>query len=121
MGCDIHGYIEYKDEYRWRGLFGQLWLPRHYKLFSALAGVRAADESEVLFVDRGVPSDTDKYFLDDLRRSAEHSFSHLNTDEVEKAVVHADCASTEWAAIVAAMRALDSAGTPARIVFGFDN
>lgn len=59
MGCDIHGYIEFRDptarEPRWTSFGGKLWLDRNYNMFGILAGVRVPEEQ--LYEARGIPSD----------------------------------------------------------------
>jgi len=58
MGCDIHGFVEYSTTRN--GLFDifaeRLWLSPDYRLFSALAGIRAEPNFEPLFPPRGLPN-----------------------------------------------------------------
>lgn len=66
MGCDIHAYVEYRtkvdktksEDQRgysgWWSLTGQLSLPRSYRFFEIIAGVRG-DNS--VFEAKGIPED----------------------------------------------------------------
>lgn len=55
MGCDIHGFIEFKLDYGWQNFAGEFYLPRDYEFFSKIAGVRG--ECESFFEPRGLPED----------------------------------------------------------------
>ena len=59
MGCDIHGYIEFRNPERnpkrWEPMGGQLWLERNYLMFGLLAGVR--DGGAMHIPPRGIPGD----------------------------------------------------------------
>ena len=56
MGCDIHTYLEYKEDERWDGI-RHVRIPRNYGLFAVLAGVRAYNAEVEMFRPRGVPDD----------------------------------------------------------------
>jgi len=56
MGCDMHGVIEF-ETHEGRVLpFARVWLGRDYRLYAALAGVRATPEERPLFPPRGLPA-----------------------------------------------------------------
>jgi hypothetical protein len=56
MGCDIHAVIDYDDAHGETWAFSEIWLPRHYAIFAALAGVRANECEKPLYPPRGLPS-----------------------------------------------------------------
>lgn len=64
MGCDIHGYIEFRkgDQARWESFGGRLSLDRNYAMFGLLAGVR---RGEALITPRGIPRDVGYDVQDD--------------------------------------------------------
>lgn len=61
MGCDIHAYIEYKwDEdhgypSHWHSFGGELNLPRSYRTFALMAGVRG--DADPVVAPRGIPAE----------------------------------------------------------------
>jgi hypothetical protein len=58
MGCDIHAYIEYEGgpDRPFEALFlGEVELPRNYRVFKTLAGLRS--DTPPLFPPRGIPED----------------------------------------------------------------
>lgn len=61
MGCDIHGFVEFKeypgDKY-WRQMFNiETIIGRSYDAFGYLFGVRNYADFPALFPDRGTPAD----------------------------------------------------------------
>jgi len=66
MGCDIHAYVEYKSQYFAEEddhphyyLFADLCLRRNYRMFALMAGVRAYEGHEILYMPRGLPEHVD--------------------------------------------------------------
>jgi len=60
MGCDIHGYLEYKTpdpdcDYTWRSFGGRINTGRQYGIFAKLAGVRNYYEIVPIVSPRGLP------------------------------------------------------------------
>lgn len=83
MGCDIHLFIEkrYKDSKKWVKVNGfcPFSIPRYYKLFTILAGVRDRNWAyKRISKPRGIPKDISKELKDCIRDHAEHSFSYHN-------------------------------------------
>lgn len=69
MGCDIHVYVEHKlpSDERWHSFGRKLLLPRSYRTFERLAGVRG-DAANAICAPRGFPADAgyeanDDYWL----------------------------------------------------------
>lgn len=123
MGCDIHAAVEYREHSHWEVFAREVELPRSYRTFGALAGVRDS-EVEPAIQPRGLPADLNPSWLrqgdDDNPLLGDHSFSWLTTAEFEEALSRVD-ALPEYRAVLAAMRTLEESGLPARLVFGFDN
>jgi hypothetical protein len=116
MGCDIHGFVEYKyPTGDWESI-AEVYIERHYALFGAMAGVRNEDIEQVA-PRRGYPKDCDiftNYEYQEWNGDA-HSASWLTTEEMEK--VYELVPNDEVQAIIAMMKTFKEA----RIVFWFDN
>jgi len=58
VGTDIHAFIENRSSFDsgWRTQ-SEVFLERDYRVFSALAGVRAAEDDATVFDPRGFPED----------------------------------------------------------------
>lgn len=84
MGCDIHIHVEIKlkGEPEWQH-YSVLHIPRYYKLFGYIAGVR--DKSVVPIAPaKGIPNDITTITQIDLHTDKYHHGTWLNTDEIEK-------------------------------------
>jgi hypothetical protein len=59
MGCDVHGYIEFRQSGRmWWGIIEiDVIVGRNYDMFGSLFGVRNYANFKPLFADRGCPKD----------------------------------------------------------------
>lgn len=67
MGCDIHGYIEFKENLGyWEWADGRLMLPRDYLWYALLAGVRNDFAGiDPVISPRGIPDDASRRVLYD--------------------------------------------------------
>lgn len=125
MGCDIHAGIEYRDRDHWEVFAREVELPRSYRVFSALAGVRNYHEESIepISEPRGLPDDLSWWMKpdEDGHWLGDHSFSWVTTAEFEEALKRSDEGRAEYRAVLAAMKVLEAEGWTARLVFGFDN
>ena len=64
MGCDIHLYLEHKENDKWWGT-PRMPIGRYYGLFAVIAGVRDYNTEVEMFEPRGVPKDISWNTLDD--------------------------------------------------------
>lgn len=173
MGCDIHAYVEYKnqnaDREHWNTFGGRVNPGRNYLMFGYLAGVRY--DGPAVVPPRGIPdrlgwessddwwlwiveeercscgesnrcsrADAERYHAHGSAYRGDkdgkpqwvqapdwHTPSWLTTDEFEAAITAYQKDDKDWGdpteyrALLAAMRVLESNGTKARIVFWFDN
>jgi hypothetical protein len=147
MGCDIHAFIEFQPyapqgELLWQTFACLQYEPRDYLLFSALTAgeVRGyaghpVDGPPV----RGIPPQigwetADGFYIDGDPAKGQDPDNHTPSwvDQAELGRVLLWVAGRRsgerpplyepyWDAVSAAMRALDEAGTPGRLVFWFDN
>lgn len=66
MGCDIHGFIEFRHPQSqgkdWDAFGGQLSLDRNYRIFGLLAGVRGG---QAVHPPKGIPRDIDHSYTID--------------------------------------------------------
>ena len=134
MGCDIHTYVEYSyrsqaDDTRrhWQCIIQDAG-GRDYRWFGRLAGVRTGETP--MFPVRGLPDGDISYIVEDNYKAGEadwHSASHLSFNELVAAMTAHKLLredgdlGVEWAAIYAAMHALEARGCDTRIIFWFDN
>ena len=88
MGCDIHMHVEVKINDKWEH-YDQPRIPRNYKLFERMAGVRGEVENAIC-PPRGLPTDISAMtkFCSDFWDSDGHSHSWLNAQEISEL--------TEW-------------------------
>jgi hypothetical protein len=136
MGCDIHAVIEYR-------ISGDMWfvaginveIPRDYRLFAAMAGVRNYEEVIPVAAPRGLPTDMDGTEGEERAAggttagffkalgSDGHTHSWLYTSEFEEALSLSGSHNQPAWALWGYMTALANDGTRpmARIVFCFDN
>lgn len=85
MGCDIHSFVEVKQEGTWKqveGVFPFDW--RNYSVFAFLANVRNYDCCEPISEPRGLPSDVsnDIDFIYKDEEDYVHSTSYLTVKEL---------------------------------------
>ena len=84
MGCDIHFHSEVKRNGKWQH-YSSNSIPRHYALFSKMAGVRNSNNNIVpISKPKGLPNDVTeltKLCSDDLGVDG-HSHSWFNADEI---------------------------------------
>lgn len=121
MGCDIHVVLEYHSECEWKPAFygTVLHLPRDYKMFGSMAGVRDSSIEPVV-EQRYVPEGWDEDDFSNIRDHASHSFSWLTSTEFEEAIKRGN-GGAEYKVVLAMMRGFEMCGYPSRIVFGFDS
>jgi len=119
MGCDIHGFIESREDYsREKSIYwsrAKLDLDRDYTLFGLLAGVRGAEEPIVY--DKGLPLDLSGCIKESWEEWGcdAHTPSWLNREEaLEVLKVHQ---TEDMQAIVALLSVYNNS----RFVFWFDN
>lgn len=81
MGCDIHLHQEVKIKGVWHH-YRDTRTPRHYGLFSKMAGVRG-DETPIAKA-RGLPQDVTEFtkFCSDYDGDDGHTHSYLTLDEI---------------------------------------
>lgn len=80
MGCDIHGWLEVKDNGKWVAISELEDRERDYGRFAKLAGVRGEGEREPLGIPPDI-SDTARFHINKWGIDG-HSHSYLKTDEV---------------------------------------
>jgi hypothetical protein len=82
MGCDIHLFVERKNNGQWHGEEMDCW--RNYDLFSVLAGVRNYGDNEYIDVPRGLPDDISPEAAEAASRWGDdgHSHSYFTLDEL---------------------------------------
>ena len=139
MGCDIHAYVEYcnpelgaEGKPYWVS-WGHRFNPgKNYLLFTLMAGVRG-DPDAALFEPRGIPNPLGWTSQEDwlLDHSDCHTPSWLAVKEFKKvlrAYVHQTKKESrsgkpppEYAALLAAMEALETWKYKVRLVFWFDS
>jgi hypothetical protein len=136
MGCDIHPWIQYREEGStyWHTWSGEMNWGRNYDFFDALAGVRCRHDlpgnyqkgncPTTVSAPRGWPEDSGS--LESWGESAQenvdfHTPSWLTLDEFKKAVLVSGGLGPETDAAIAAMEALAKGNRSVRLVFAFDN
>lgn len=86
MGCDITAYLEIKKDGKWE-YCNIVSLPRDYRLFSYIAGVRSEHTRDLpppISNDRGIPSDaTDFVKLESNDPLNNHSHGFLTSKEIK--------------------------------------
>lgn len=85
MGCDIHGYVEIKQDGKWH-IQEPIYGMRNYAIFAKLFGVRNHFDYEPLAQDRGLPEDTAediKFWAGDYGLDG-HSHSYITAKELEQ-------------------------------------
>ena len=98
MGCVIHAHMEIRLHQSGYEHFARFHLPRDYRLFWVLAGVRADDADPAPpFPPRGLPKDLDSTTAD--------AFSYEISDEAESLEIDGYCSSQEAASWVEQPRA----------------
>ena len=87
MGCDIHGYIEYKQFERtmWWGVVEiDILAGRNYDMFGSLFGVRNYANFKPMFADRGCPKDVSMN-VEELKKKwgrDAHSWSYVTATDI---------------------------------------
>lgn len=84
MGCDIHVFGETKNA---EGSYsrvdvGDILYDRNYAVFGFLAGVRNYSDVEPISEPRGIPDDACPEVAEEVRMSADHSYSWLTLAEL---------------------------------------
>lgn len=123
MGCDIHAIVEYRharDTGEMHSLsWDEFWLPRHYGVFAALAGVRGEGPPP-----KGRPDNETEWLSENSMadRDSGHSHSWATVDEWESALTNAGVEDPEYWAILAAAKSLEQHNVQGvRITYWFDN
>lgn len=80
MGCDIHLYVEARENGVWVEKKGDFYDGRNYNLFSVLAGVRNRHEIIPICEPRGLPEDVSESVRED--ECYDHSHSWLTLAEL---------------------------------------
>lgn len=133
MGTDIHLSIEYKEEPAglWYAFGADIYMPRDYRLFGLLAGVR--DPVHSLFPVRGIPGDIswevdDKYYSSDGEHKVVdpdwHTPSWLSREEwVTVLAQDFKDVPVQYRAVSDVMRRFENESYSyiTRVVFWFDN
>ena len=123
MGCDIHCFVEMKASGEhwesWNGTH-DIDMPRNYRMFTAMAGVRQAEGVTAVSEPRGLPSDCSEEIEQEFQEIGTHSESWLTPKEFKRAISAAD-GSIEYLALLAAMQSLGKHGCEVRLVFAFDS
>lgn len=125
MGCDIHAHIEVKLDGKWEH-YSCLDMPRDYRLFGKMAGVRNRDVTPIA-EPRFLPGDLTKVTLHHAQKwkGVGHSHSWLTHDEmaeVEKwyeGIVGFTHPAQPFGYLFG--NGWDSGKYEARVVFWFDN
>jgi hypothetical protein len=83
MGCDIHGYIEYRKGGKWNAAL-EIDLSRSYDLFGCLFGVRNYANFRPIANSRGLPKDISEKVKDEISMRGEnrHSYTFLCYNEI---------------------------------------
>lgn len=128
MGCDIHLYVEYKMNDHWFTILKNGFMPRAYRTFNALAGVRG--EGAPVYPLRGFPSDdsaftdaSDDFFeYQETKRPCPdwHSATWLTPEEYRVALERVEDTPTEYWAILALCDVLKR-DYKVRLIMWFDN
>lgn len=84
MGCDIHAHVEVQIDGRWEH-YSILEIPRNYRLFTKLAGVRDCEGITPISEPRGIPADITKLTAFDLEgwSGDAHSRSWITGEEAD--------------------------------------
>jgi hypothetical protein len=87
MGCDIHLHIEVKIHGRWEH-YSLPNVPRHYRLFTKLAGVREQPGIQPISSPRGLPEDVTYLTKYDAKQLGDdgHSHSWIDAKEIAQLV-----------------------------------
>lgn len=132
MGCDIHMTIYVENPYGdvpegmsefWS--MADVQIDRDYRLFAAMAGVRARNREDIepVAMPRGLPTEIKPYrvfgWLADTVDG--HSHSWLTPAEFEEAIKRAESENASAKAALEYARAWFNLGRRALIVFCFDN
>ena len=137
MGCDIHGYIEYRDkddkrdEPHWYSVSEELSLGRNYNLFGYLTDgiVRYDPELKFGVHPKGIPKGVVSYEVREAYKEDDtHTPSWLSLNEyemlIEEMLKNEDedvFIGTDYHLVLDIMKALDNRGMVPRFVFWFDS
>jgi hypothetical protein len=138
MGCDIHGFIEYRskddkrDEPIWNAVSEELSLGRNYNVFGYLTDgqVRYNPELEFGVRPKGLPKGNLSFEVREANGDDEYNHSHswlsLNEYEmlIEEMLKSEDedvFVGTDYHLVLDIMKSLDNRGMVPRFVFWFDS
>lgn len=136
MGCDIHGYIEYRskddkrDEPHWNSVSEELSLSRNYNVFGYLTDGQVRYDAELEFgiQPKGIPKGNLSYEVKESLGEDEHSHSWLSMNEyemiIEEMLKNEDedvYVGTDYHLVLDIMKALDKRDMVSRFVFWFDS
>jgi len=131
MGCDIHLYLEKKNN---QGVWEHYPIPledlpdnRNYQVFALLAGVRGRVK-KTYFARRGIPEDTsyrdpllnESLVEDDIPYLGEHSFTFASIKELKKVKWDEAEFSDQWPLFLE-KHFPDSENDDVRMLIGFDS
>lgn len=146
MGCDIHMFIEVRNEDgTWFSDGEELDLGRNYDMFGVAAGVRNPLISRrlngverawmrikgyTLGISKGLPEDLSKQISKEWEEHGEHTPSWCTIDEAQFWVNYYEdycnkyqdeCYSHDWQEVIDEARKLEVNGDEVRLVFWFDS
>lgn len=129
MGCNSHLTIEIKQRWEtdksWSVWALDLPESRDYDLYTAMAGVRAADDEVPLIQPRGIPTDAAIGTAYWIKRAGVdgHTHSWLSPKEFKDAAELADATAKEWVSLEKVLMTLQETYGEGnvRLVFFFDN
>ena len=137
MGCDIHGFIEYRskddkrDEPHWHAVSEELNLGRNYNVFGYLTdgAVRYDPNLEFGVPPKGIPKGNLSFEVKEAsEEDGYHSHSWLSFNEyemlIEEMLKNEDedvVVGTDYHLVLDIMKALDGRGMVPRFVFWFDS
>lgn len=130
MGCNIHLVAQIEDDHLYDGAIVKKWdtvgdmeIDRDYPLYAAMADVRNRPSwgIEPVAQPRGLPTDNAWSYPFEEDHYTFHHASWLTPDEFEEAIRRATTENHTAFALLAYLRAFESWGRKARIVFCFDN
>ncbi len=82
MGCDIHAFLEIEVNDKWLH-YGKVSIPRNYKLFSIMAGVRSGENDDLVGAPQGLPENISEMTQIHNEYNGEDWHSHSWADSTE--------------------------------------
>ena len=130
MGCDIHGWVEYRFEYgdgkvsQWHtGIHAGNILDRNYEMFAKIFGVRGENDEEGEFGCRGLPRKLSWRVDEEYKKGAAdyHSETHCTAKELFS--VQKESEDPDWNVLFVLVFVLTSfyGEDNVRLVVWFDN